>query len=337
MFSSRIRHWPRLAAAVLLSPPSAWAAPTNPETQPKPRASAREQLGEEAELARATGLYDTGQYAACVDAFERLLGLDEPRRLRSPAQIEAARTYHGACLIGMGRTPDAERVFRDAILENPQMKAPDGLLFPEAVVEVFLRVRESMLDEIRRVEQQRMQDAEARADREQQLRERERWRIEQLVAIAEKETIIERRSRWIATIPFGVGQFQNGHSGLGWLFLVSETAASGVLVGSLYMKASYEAKMAGNEISPGDFNAGTATALTLQKVGGFSLLGLALVGITEAHLSFVPEVRIERTRSLPQELRLPSTKSSSVQPALALRVLPWAGEGTVGGAVFGAF
>ncbi|HEY5961385.1 MAG TPA: hypothetical protein VIV60_32730, partial [Polyangiaceae bacterium] len=170
-------------------------------------------MSEEGELARATSLYDSGQYAACVDAFDRLLNPDEAHRLRAIARIETARIYHGACLIGVGRTTDAERVFRESILENPQMKAPDGLVFPDAVVDLFLRVRESMLDEIRRAEQKRLVDAENTATREQSLREQERHRVEQLVAIAEVETIVERRHRWVASIPFGAGQFQNQNSG----------------------------------------------------------------------------------------------------------------------------
>jgi tetratricopeptide (TPR) repeat protein len=310
------------------------AAPTDGGGQSKSRSGGGEHLGEDAELARATGLYDTGQYEACVDAFDHLLDPEEPRRLRSSAKIEMARTYHGACLIGVGRTTDAERVFRDAILENPQMKAPDGLLFPEAVVELFLRVRESMLDEIRRAEQKRMQDAEARANREQQLRALERQRVEQLVAIAEKESVVEIHSRWIASVPFGVGQFQNGNAGLGWFFLVGETAMAGLLAGSIYAQAYYLAAEARRpELSDAPIHA----TRTLQTIGGYGLLGLGILGIAEAHLSFVPEVRLERKRDLPEQLRLPKTSPPPQPPVLSLSIVPWATHDSTGAAVVGAF
>ncbi len=337
MLSRRIRHWFRLVVAVCLSASAVQAAPTNQGTQPKPRTVAGERLGEDAEISRATGLYDTGQYEACVDAFDHLLSPDEPRRLRSPAKVEAARTYHGACLIGVGRTTDAERVFKEAILENPQMKAPDGLLFPEAVVELFLRVHESMLDEIRRAEQKRMQDAEVRANREQRLRERERQRVEQLVAFAEKESVVETHNRWIASIPYGVGQFQNGSSGLGWLFLVSETALSGLLVGSVYTQVYYQSKSAELAKTQEERNAGIRSATALQTISGYGLLGVGAIGILEAHLSFVPEVRIERKRQLPEHLRLPNNRSLSAQPTLSLSIVPWTFGGSLGGAVVGAF
>lgn len=337
MVFRRIRYWFRLVVAVQLLALSTWAAPTKTEGAGKSTTNGGEQLGEDAALVRATGLYDTGQYAACVDALEHLLGPDEPRRLRSVAKVEAARVYRAACLIGVGRTTEAEQIFRDAILENPQMKAPDGLIFPEAVVDVFLRVRESMLDEIRRAEVKRMQDAEARAQREQRLREEERRRVEQLVAIAEKEIVIERHSRMLASIPFGVGQFQNGQNGLGWLFFATEMAASGVLFGSLYMQLYYQSKSRDPAFTTRDITARADTAQLVQTISGYSLLGIGLIGIAEAHLSFVPEVRLERKRDLPEHLKLVPVKAAPAQPAISLSLMPWAAPGVAGATMSGAF
>jgi hypothetical protein len=343
MFSRRLRHLLRFAFVAQLTAASGGAAPTQPLVDAQQRNGAiSETLGEDAALSRATGLYDSGQYAACVDAFDHLLSSEEPRPLRSPAKIETARTYHGACLIGVGRTTDAERVFRDAILENPQMKAPDGLLFPEAVVELFLRVRESMLEEIRHAERKRMLDAEARAAREQALRERERLRLQQLVAIAERETVVERHSRWIAAIPFGVGQFQNGSSGLGWAMLVGETAAAGLLAGSLYMEAYYNRRSSDPGFGVNRVNSGNRTAILLQTISGYSLLGLAISGIFEAQLSFVPEVRTERIRELPKHLRVPTQKSVNSGSSVSLTLVPWIGseprgDHIAGGAIIGVF
>jgi hypothetical protein len=325
----------RLAVAICLWAVPGWTAPAG--VGPAPSESSTERLGEEAELARGMGLYDTGQYSACVDAFERLLASEGHGRLHSPAKIESARTYHGACLIGVGRTTDAERVFRDAILENPQMKAPDGLLFPEAVVELFLRVRESMLDEIRRAEQQRLQAAEAHAVQEQKLRERERQRVEELGAVAEKETVVEHHHRWIATIPFGVGQFQNDSVGLGWFFLLTESAATGLLAGSLFFEEWYRSQSDDPRRDPDWLNGGIRNARRLQCVGGYGLLGLGLVGIVEAHLSFVPEVSSVRKRKLPENLRLPSPKATSTEQGASLRFAPWGGAGLLGGSLIGSF
>lgn len=336
MVFRRIRHWFRLVVAVQLLALSTWAAPTNKQGTAHAAGNGGEQLGEDAELVRATGLYDTGQYAACVDAFEHLLSPDEPRHLRSAIKVESARVYRAACLIGVGRTTEAEQVFRDAILENPQMKAPDGLLFPEAVVDVFLRVRESMLDEIRRAEVKRMQDAELRAQREQKLREEERRRVEQLVAIAEREIVIERHSRLFASVPFGIGQFQNGQNSLGWLFLSTETAAAGVLVGAIYMQFYYQSKFRDPAFATRDIKARADTAYLVQTISGYSLLGMGLIGIVEAHLSFVPEVRIERKRPLPEHLKSTPAKAPPA-PSVSLRFLPWAAPGAAGASLSATF
>jgi hypothetical protein len=267
---------------------------------------ATEKLSEDGIVRRAISLYDSGQYELCVDTFQQLLDPEEPTRLRSPSKIETARVYYGVCLIGVGRTLEAEAVFRLAILENPQMKTPDSLLFPEAVVELFLRVRESMLDEIRKAEQKRLKDAEVRAAREARLRRQEAARVEQLMKLAETESVVEQRSRYVSFVPFGVGQFQNRNPGLGWFFLGSETVATAVFVSSLYMTSWYGSKTDDRGVTPQrlrELSAAQRDAYWISAASGWGLLGLGLAGIIEANLAFKSETRTERRRQLPHELR----------------------------------
>jgi len=282
-------------------------------------------LGEEGELRKAISLYDTGQYEQCVDAFQLLLDSEEKRRLRSPSKIETAQVYHGSCLIGVGRTLEAEAIFRRAILENPQMKTPDSLLFPESVVELFLRVRESMLDEIRKSEQKRMKDAEDRANREQELRSTERTRVEQLTKLASQEVVVERRERYLAFVPFGVGQFQNKQDGLGWLFLGSEAAALAVLGSSLYMTAWYGAKSSDLSASVQqlrDYSTAQHNAYVVSTIGGWSFVGLAVLGIVEANLSFRPETPRTRQRELPQPYKPLEPVKRATMPSFSVGLLP---------------
>ncbi|MGC4069887.1 MAG: hypothetical protein QM784_35565 [Polyangiaceae bacterium] len=283
-------------------------------------------------MRRAISLYDSGQYELCVDTFQQLLDPEEPTRLRSPSKIETARVYYGVCLIGVGRTLEAEAVFRQAILENPQMKTPDSLLFPEAVVELFLRVRESMLDEIRKAEQKRLKDAEIRAAREAELRRREAARVATLMKLAETESVVEPRSRYLAFVPFGVGQFHNRNTGLGWFFLGSETAATAVLVSSLYMSAWYGSKTDDPGTTPQrlrDLGAAQRNAYWVSAASGWALLGISLAGILEANLAFTPEVRTERPRKLPKELQLLRVPQKS-STELSFVVLPCERDGACG-------
>jgi hypothetical protein len=305
----------------------------------KDKSASTEGLGEEGVLRRAISLYDTGRYEACVDAFTLLLDPEESRRLRSPSKVESARVYHGACLIGVGRTLEAETVFRQAILENPQMKTPDSLLFPEAVVELFLRVRESMLDEIRKAEQKRLRDAEARADREQLLRKLEKERVDQLVKLATTESVVERHERWMAFVPYGVGQFQNHNDGLGWFFLGSETAVTTVFLASLYMTSWYGSKTDDQGVTRQqirELSAAQRDAYFVSSISGWGLFGLYLVGIVEANIAYVPEIRRERTRELPKALKELRLTSKPTTTTLSFSLAPWSKD-SVGAVFMGRF
>lgn len=313
------------------------AAQVRAEPDDKTAAVQPDRLGEEGELRRAISLYDSGQYDACVDAFQELLEPEGARRLRSPSKIESAGVYYGSCLIGVGRTLEAEAVFRRAILDNPQMKTPDSLLFPEAVVELFLRVRESMMDEIRRAEQKRMQDAEARASREIDLRQREMVRVEQLMKLAENETVIERHTRWLTLVPFGTGQFQNGNRGLGWFFLASETAVTSLFISSMYLSAWYSSKNVDGVPSERrrELSAARENAYLVGTFSGWGLFGLLTAGLVEANVTFVPETKLVRPRQLPKELRQlgPGKRPG---PALSLTIAPLSCGGWTG-SVIGSF
>jgi hypothetical protein len=302
--------------------PSAYAD-TSETKESKP--SPKEGLSEEGLLRIAISLYDTGRYETCVDEFQTLLDPEESRRLRSPTKIETARVYHGACLIGVGRTLEAETVFRQAILDNPQMKTPDSLLFPEAVVELFLRVRESMLDEIRKAELKRLHDAEARATHEQFLRKLEKERILQLLRLASTTSVVERKERWVTFVPYGGGQFQNGNRGLGWFFLGTEAAVTSVFVTSLYLTAFYGSKTDETGVTRqrlAELSASQKNAYLASAISGWALLGLGIVGIVEANLAFTPEIHRSVPRTLPPKLRELRGEPKTPRESMTLSVQP---------------
>ena len=284
-------------------------------------------LSDEAALGKAVALYDSGQYRSCAEALTRLLGSNKSRRLASASSIETAHVYLGACLIGAGQATKAEEVFREAIRQNPQMKAPDSLVFPEAVVERFLRVREGMLAEIRRAEKQRMKQAEARVRNDERQRQLEREHQLELMKLASTEVVIERRSRWIAALPFGVGQFQNGNRGLGWTLLGAQSLLIATLIGAIYADAWYDSKSNDPGVDSGQLRQRREDARLVQAIAGYGWLGVATAGIVEAEIAFVPEIRTQRHRELPRELREPTPASTTGQlkvklaPSLSPRLL----------------
>lgn len=181
------------------------AKPTGVETPPKP---VEQQLSDEAELARVAGLYEAGKYAECSSELERLLDPTGHALLRKPAIVENARVYWSACLLGVGDAAAAEAPLRAAIHENPQMKPPDSLVFPQPVVERFLKVRDSLVNEIKAAEAARIKQAQAEAQRRQQLLEHDRSRMRALEQLAREETVTTKNYRTLALVPFGVGQFR---------------------------------------------------------------------------------------------------------------------------------
>jgi hypothetical protein len=207
--------------------------------------------------------------------------------------VERARVYYAACLIAIGKEKEADEQFRSAILDNPQIATPSSIVFPGAVVDRFLRVRATMLDELRRSQEERARVARAEAERAAERARQERSRVEALERLASQEAMIEKNRRWLATVPFGVGQFQNGDTALGAVFLTSEALLAATAVTAVSVQLSlYSAAQGGNRLSTTearDITANLRTAQSVFLVSTAGFLATAAGGIVEAHLSFVPE------------------------------------------------
>jgi hypothetical protein len=290
-----------------------------------PIVSEAPRLNDRAELARVVSLYDAGKYGECASAFSPLLSGESAHPFHDLDVIESARIYHAACLIGSGQIQQADEPLRAAIRQNPQMKPPDSLVFPPQVIDRFLRVRETMFDVIRKAEDERVKHAQELAAQQERRAKRERARVAGLERLAQEETLITPRTRWLALVPFGVGQFQNQNPQLGYVFLTSELllAAStlttlGVETHLVLATSRLDKPDLSNESRIDDWK-------TALDISAYAWLGVSLIGIVEAQLSFVPEQRQVRKRDLPPALR-PETSS--------LRVAPHATP-VPGGAVFG--
>jgi hypothetical protein len=283
------------------------------------------ELSDSVELARVVSLYEGGKYAECADALEQLLRPDGKRPLEKPEVIENARVYDAACLIGSGKPELADAPLKAAIHQNPQMKPPDSLVFPPQVIDRFLHVRESLFEDIRRAEDEK---ARALAKLQEDRARAERARVAEISRLAEQQVVVTRKRRWLAAVPFGVGQFQNGNEGLGWLFLTSESLLAASTLATLGVETHLvlAAKAAtGGHNAPGT-NARLRDWHTALEYTSYSWLGVSLIGIAEAELSFVPERRTVRTRPLPDRLQPPKDGQVRIAPSAAL---------TPGGALFG--
>jgi len=308
------RHCPSLAVlgAVLFAPPlrAQAAAPNGPTAGESPR------LNDKAELARVVSLYDAGKYADCASSLHHLLSADGGHPLHELDVIESARIYHAACLIGSGQNELADEPLRAAISQNPQMRPPDSLVFPPQVIDRFLRVRETMFDVIRKAEDERVKRAQELAAQQELRVRKERARVVGLERLAQQETVITPRTRWLGLVPFGVGQFQNQDKPLGFVFLTSELLLAATTLTSLGVQthlvlatSQVDNPDASNDSRIRDWN-------TALDISAYAWLGVSLLGILEAQLSFKPEERQVRKRDLPPELR-PETSFVRVVPNAA--------------------
>lgn len=299
--------WPRGADAdpvtaprgssVSVSSPNANGGEANSEKASPEKIS----LSDEGELAKVVGLYEAGKYRECASALGPLLDPKYQGRLRERSVIEHARIYLAACLIGSDRPEEADEPLRAAIRENMQMKAPDSLLFPPPVVELFLQVRQSLYEEIRQAEAERLRKARESVEDRLRRQQREVRRVLELERLANSEMIVTKNRRWVAFVPFGVGQFQNGNHGLGWVFLTSEAVLGATALTAIGVYTHFQAES--SRLKNPDNNAVVESWYTLFQVSSYSFLAVAALGIAEAHLSFVPEFRELRPRPLPPKLR----------------------------------
>jgi hypothetical protein len=258
-------------------------------------------------------LYDAGKYEECAGTLGKLLDPAGPRPLEERAIVERARLYHAACLIGAGRPELADQPLRDAIRANPQMRAPDSLVFPGALIDRFVRVQESMVEEIRAAQEALLRKAEQERAIEIRRERAERARLMQLELLAAQETVVTRRQRWIAAVPYGVGQFQNGDTTLGWLFLGTEALLTGVVIGGIAVEIENYTKQGDPELDPADIERNAKTARDVWVTALYALIAVAGGGILQAELAFKPESVGVRPRPLPPHLRSKPTPRGGLE------------------------
>lgn len=292
---------------------------------PAARAQQAAELDAGAALERARIYYESAKYSACVEAFSRLIERSESLR---PKERASARTYLAACLIASKRVDDARQQFRQAILEDRQLEPPDPVVFPQAVIDVFVQVRSSLMADLRRQqEEDYLRNAEALAARRKRA-ELERQRVLELERLASTETLVRKNERWMAWVPFGMGQFHNDDPVLGWVFLSTELVLAGTAITATSIELGLHSRAEGGRapLDADDLTSKVEAARQVGTIAWLSLIGVAVAGIVEANLSYVSELPAgRRQRPLPEGLRSPEPTAGA-----ELRLQPVIGDGWVG-------
>lgn len=273
-------------------------------------------LSDRAELDRIIELYMSGDYQTCSSELSRLLDPESERKFEDRVIIEKGRLYFASCALLDGHRTKSRRALRAALEENPLMPSPDSLTFPPPVVSLFLEVRDEVQQLIAEREKEQLLQLRRENELARRRAEQREYRERLLEKLAREESIVRKNSRPLATVPFGVGQFQNGHEEVGALFLVSETLLLGTAVTSGIILADLTSKAAQGIVTDQErYNNQKHTAYRTLTWSSWAFVGVAALGILDAHLRFEPERRLSsRPRQLPPEIDIPPEPDAGDAP-----------------------
>jgi hypothetical protein len=247
----------------------------------------------------ARGAYEAGDYVRAATLFDALAGGDTPTLTNRSLLLESKK-YLGASYLFLKKLPAAEQEFERLLRLDPQYLL-DPLGFPEEVQRLFARVKTRLEAEQKVAADERRREEERVHARQSAHESEQRVRWARLSALAQTEVVREVRSRWLALVPFGIGQFQNGHLSLGAIFAVSE--ASLLLVGGVSWVVHQNLRGVMPEASKRDEFKLTEVASRYTNEISMALLGVLVVtGVIDAQLRFRGSQEYERKRPLPPDL-----------------------------------
>ncbi|MBK8171090.1 MAG: hypothetical protein IPK60_12200 [Sandaracinaceae bacterium] len=248
----------------------------------------------------ARSAYESQDHRTAVARFEELLGGDVPR-ISTRALILESRKYLGASYLFLTRRADAEHQFELLLRDDPQYEL-DPVAFPAEVIQIFTDVRTRLVSEATRTEAARREREEAARREAADRLLLERGRMDRLLSLAGEERVEVQHQRWIAWLPLGAGQFQNGHTALGTTFLVAESLLLATSITTYIWHATLPDSSALTVQSRAEARTREENLVTLNYISLAAFVGVAAIGIVDAHIRFVPFVSQTRHRDVPPEL-----------------------------------
>jgi len=281
------------------------------------------------ELQRGKNAYDRGEFGRAVEIIQPLLSPDI--RLQSDGQITLAHRILGVAYLFERQEGQAKAEFRKLLQLAPDYHF-DPLLDPPEVVDFFNVVRKEYSAELAKLEARRWEMEKAR---QRDLAECEKVRSGP--AVIEKR--VGRNSFAVSFVPFGAGQFQNGHRKKGWTFLAVETVlgagslaafATNFAVYGLHPQRSCKVDVGTSTACPADLIDHSAEdrsrRLTqVQVVSGGLFFAAVAWGVLDAIYYYRPETVLAAADSpqTPRPFRnlqlSPLVTNRTIGPALSFR------------------
>jgi len=255
-----------------------------------------------ADLEKAHNAYVAHKYD---DAESRLRALLDPAtsELKDPDAIADARMYLGAVLVAEKKTDEAASVLEDLLLESPNY-TPDTLRVSLDAIDALTDARTRIKDKLNAMQTEKVRKAQEEKAKLETERQKQVLRLAMLEKLATTEVVVERHSRWLSLVPFGVGQFQNGQTAEGWLFLTAEgLLAAGTIVASgfayVYEEQAWTYHQQGNSAAQSAYSSAAHWAAITDDVLVGGLVLTALGGIIHAEATYVTEKVQTRKREIP--------------------------------------
>jgi tetratricopeptide (TPR) repeat protein len=222
----------------------------------------------------------------CDSAMKTLSFLLYPKeQLALPQDLIEAHEMLGACSVDTGRTEEAKGEFEKALQIDPTSHL-DPSFFTVGAQHLF--------DETR-------SDLEARRAKEAEIRKLQEER-ERLQKIRENLVLVESHHYYQNFLPFGLGQFQNGDQGKGYLFATGQGLALSGSVGLwLYLVSKYGVNC------PHCVKLEDADGVRYMQFASISLGGLAIGlyawSVIDAVVHYKAQVRLDDSQLPPDLLR----------------------------------
>ena len=273
-----------------------------------------------AEFARGKTAFQRAEYGRAIELLRPLLYPEV--RLASEGEMVQTHRMLGVAHLFQRQNDLAAEEFRKLLQLRPDFRM-DALIDSPMVVDFFNTVLEQQAAELAELENKR-READARAQKR---------RIGDgpcpEPGIIERRTI--RHSRVVSFLPFGAGQFQNGHRSKGWGFFSAQVALGAISLGAmttnfaLYgVRPTLRCEAASNlTVREGNCPPGFALSgdrdrsqmlLRVQLISGALFFATAIWGVTDAILNFEPEVIVDRKVGEAEGPRAETGKSAGKSP-----------------------
>jgi hypothetical protein len=264
-------------------------------------------------LVRARREYVNQNYKQVIALVKPLV---EPRSVLA-SEDEEAEAYEllGLSYWWLKKYKSAEAAFLILLSMRPGKKL-DAAVHARGVIKFFNRVRKKV--------QRKSVELKTRHKEELKICRRSLKSCRRQNKTLKKQSMVKtvvKRPLWLAFLPFGVGQFNNGDTTLGWVFFSTETA---LLLANLttYILASTRFVRNGenNLVKNDDASIRRAQNVQISQITtGVLLLSVAAAGIIEALVSYTPTT--VKTRPLFKDTK--KKRTTRMSP----RVSPFFGPG----------